>query len=139
MNKATLLILSVIALIVIFVLGGVFGMFLQAKNDALQIDKSQEALRALTSNAVASVVVYGKISNINGRTITVSFNGDTAVVKLSDNAAISSFEGYRQGDNTPQNINLSQVQEGQTVSISSKILVDGSLQGESLMVLSATK
>lgn len=137
MNKASFSLVSIIVLVAVFVIGAIFGMFLQVQKDAPQIDKAAETLKMLTSKAIPSVVVYGQISNINGRTVTVSFNGDTAVVKLRDNAAVSSFGGYGQGNNTPQNIDLSQVQQGQTASISAKILSDGSLQGESLIVLPA--
>lgn len=133
MSKSLSSVLVIIVLVIAFAIGTVFGMFVQVQKDGPQIDQASETLRMLTSNAIPSVVVYGQITGINGRTVTVSFNGDTAVVTLRDNAAISSFSG--QAGTIPQATDLSQVQQGQTASISAKVLADGSLQGESLIIL----
>jgi len=136
MSKALYLILSIIAFLVVLAAGAVLGMFIQVQKDAPQIEKAAKIYNTLISDAIPSIVVFGKVSKIEGRTVTVSFNGDTAVVKLRDNAAVTSFPGYGQGDNTPKTIDLSQVKEGQTVSINSKISAEGVLEAESLIVLS---
>lgn len=137
MKRATFSLISIIVLIAVFAVGAGIGMFAQGQKYSPQIDKAEKALKVLSSNVVPSAVVYGQISDINGRVVTVSFNGDTAVITLKDNAAVSSFSGFAAGDNTPKAINLTQVQKGQTVSISAKILSDGSLRGESLIILPA--
>lgn len=136
MNRATSFIISIIVLLLVFGGGIVFGMFWQVQKDAPQIEIAAKTLKTLTSNAVPSITVYGQISNISGRTITVSFNEDAVVVKMHENAAVSFFEISGQGG-TRQDFDFNALKEGQTISLSAKLLPDGSLQGESLIVLAS--
>ena len=133
MKKSLFSIVAIAVVAVVFVGGVVFGMLLQVQKDAPQIDKADSVLKILTSRVVPSIVVYGEISEIDGNKITISFSGDSATVKMRAGAAVSSFGG-KVGD-TPQTTTLNDVQAGQIVSISAKVLADGTVQGESLIIL----
>ena len=109
-------------------------MYFQVQKDSPEIEKAANLVKVLTSEAVSSITIYGKVEKIEGRIVTVLFNQDKTVIELQESAVVSLFPNFGEGDNTPKVVELGDVQQGQTVSVRAKIADDGSLQGESLIV-----
>jgi len=139
MSKLSPKVLSIILGLVIFVVGIGVGIFYQISKDAPRIKKVTEAIKQLASKAIPSVIAYGQIINIEGRNLTVSFDGENVTVKIREDAAVTSLIPDVQGKTSQQNITFSQIKKGETVSINTKILPDGQLQGDSIMVLSSSR
>lgn len=139
MNKNSLIVLSIVIVLVALGLGGGIGILYQMQKDAPQINKATEVVKKLTSKAIPSIVAYGQIVSIEGRNLKVSFNGEDVAVKISDTAAVTSFDTDSQGKTSQQNLDFSQVKLGQTVSINTRVLLDGQLQGEAIMIFTSPK
>jgi hypothetical protein len=139
MNKASLIVLSVVMVLAALGLGGGVGVLYQTQKDAPQISRATELVKKLTSKALPSIVAYGQIINIEGKNLKLSFNGEDVTVKISDTAAVTSFNTDSQGKTSQQNLDFSQVKLGQTVSINTRVLLDGQLQGEAIMIFSSPK
>jgi Cu/Ag efflux protein CusF len=139
MNKILSVIILIIIVAAIFSLGCGAGMLyqIQVQKNNPQINKATEIVKKLTSKAIPSILAYGKIISIEGKNLTLSFNGESVAVKTGDNAAIASFISDSQGRTSQQNINFNQIKLGQTASINIKVLPDGQLQGESIMIFSS--
>lgn len=138
MNKAFLVILSVVIILVSFGLGAGVGVFYQMQKNAPQINKAEEVIKKLTSKALPLIVVYGQIINIEGKNLTVSFNGESVDVKINENATISMFSTDSQGKSSQQNFVFNQIKIGQTVSVNTKVSLDGQLQGEAITIFPST-
>ena len=138
MNKVSLIVLSVVVVLVILSLGGGAGVLYQTQKDAPQIEKLQAletAVKGLSSKIVPSVVAFGEVSEIEGRNITLTYNGDSVTVAIKADAQISSFVAPSSGGTAKQTIvQFGEIKNGDKLSINTKVLPDGQLQGESIMI-----
>lgn len=136
MNRVASLVLFVIIITIFFALGGGLGIFYQSQKGGGGEGVSANILKNLNSKAVPSIIAYGQVTKIEGRNVTLSFNGDSVTVKVSDSASINSFVKDSAGATTQQKKDFSQIKNGDTLSINVKLLSDGNLQGESVIILS---
>jgi len=136
MSKIASLALLVIIILAFFALGGGVGIFYQSQKEGGQPGVAENILKNLNSKAVPSIIAYGQVTKIDGRNVTLSFNGDSVTIKINDSASINSFVKSASGTTTQQKMNFSQIKKGDTLSVNVKLLPDGNLQGESVIILS---
>ncbi len=135
MNKN--IVFMVIAALVVFILGGGVGMLFSSQGGANQITPAQEGvLKILASKVIPSIVAYGEVTNISGKNVTVSYAGDSATVTVADNAQVYSFL-QQAGSAAPnqQKTDFAAIKKGDTLNIALKLLADGTLQGQSVIIL----
>lgn len=133
MNKNLLTTFIIIGL-VFFVLGGGLGVFYQIQKDIPLLEKS-EAINVLSSKVIPSIVAYGRVTDISEKNITLTFSGDTLIIKIKDTASIYSFVPDEEGNSNRQKTNFSQIKKGDNVSVNLNMLPDGQLEGESVIIL----
>ncbi|OGZ73099.1 MAG: hypothetical protein A2998_03345 [Candidatus Staskawiczbacteria bacterium RIFCSPLOWO2_01_FULL_37_25b] len=132
MNKKILI--GIIPIIVALILGGAIGIFFQFQKDAPQVKKSGEVIKSLSSKVVPSIVAFGRVSKIDGRNITLDYNGDNITINIGDDAKI--YTSSNQGEGGGQEIiSFENIKTGDNLSINLKVLPDGQLQGQSIIIL----
>ena len=147
MNK-NLIILSVIAGVVIFVLGGGLGVFYQTQKGLLQTEKVQTkvqtmetVIKSLSSKVIPSIIAYGEVTNIEGRNITLSYGGESLTIKIKDDSQIFSFvktASLKKGEpavTSQQKVDFKTIKKGDNLNISVKLLPDGQLESQSVIIL----
>ena len=141
MDKATVIIL-ITAVLVSLVLGAGLGIFYQMQKDAAKIqagEKNAAAIKDLSSGMVPSIVAYGEVSAINGRNITLSFNGKTMQIEISKDAKIySSTPNTGSTATTLPRAKINDIKAGDRLNITMKVLSDGQLQGQSVIILGSS-
>jgi hypothetical protein len=134
MNKSNLIILVIIG-IVFFIVGGGLGIFYQTQKDASQINGAK-SIKALSSKVIPSIVAYGKVTDINGRDITIFYNGESLTIPVSQDAQVSSFsQANGQTGSTQQKTSFDQIKKGNYINISIKVLPDGNIEGNMVIIL----
>lgn len=135
MNKA----LTIVAVLIIFVLGGGAGVFYQSQADApalTKVAKADELIKNVSSGIIPSMVAYGQISKIEGRVVTLTYGGNTLAINVKQDAPVYSFT-QTTGSTTPsqQKVDFSAVKTGNSVNIVLKMLASGDLEGQQVIVL----
>ena len=135
MNKIGIITLIIVG-VVLFVAGGVVGIFYQIQKDAPQALKA-ETTNSLASAVIPSIVAYGNVTRIEGRNITLSNSGDSLAVDVKDGAQVISFTNGAGSATGPvqQVASFNDVKVGSTINISVKVLPDGQLRGETIIIL----
>lgn len=136
-------VLMLVVVIVCLVLGAVAGMYLpalvspQAKNSV----KIEAAVKDLSSKVIPSIVAYGKVTKISGKNITLAFGGDSVVIPVGEKSTVYSLAvpAGQAGSPTQQKVEFSQIKVGDNLNISLKLSSDGKLEGQSVIILPATK
>lgn len=144
MNKL-LISLLIIGAVSLFVLGGGVGVLYQTQKDAPQIEalqatelklqKIELVTKSLASKTISLISAYGQVQNIDGKNITLSFSGDSITVGLADNVQVLAFVGDGKGKTSYQPYDFSQIKKGYTVSVNLKLLSDGTLQGQAIIIM----
>jgi flagellar basal body-associated protein FliL len=137
MDKKTIIIFIIIA-VVVFLFGGVGGFFLRASLFFSQEQKAQtnaQTVKILSSKTISSVSFYGVINNIQNRDITFSNAGDTITIVVKEGAPIYLNTTDDEGKKIQQKINLNELKQGDKINLGAKVLEDGALQGQSVIVL----
>jgi len=131
------IVVHVIGIIVLLVVGFYAGTFFQSHSKT-QLTKNQ-AVNTLSSKTVSSITAFGKVESINGKNITISNLGANLVISMTDNARIYSLIVPTEVNSiaTPvqQDISFSDVKVGNNINVILKLLSDGQMQGQSLVVL----
>ena len=146
MDKSLVIGLLIIAGLLIFVLGGGLGVFYQTQKDTLSVETASKAVveaktetdaltKTLTSKALSSITGSGQVTDIAGRNITLSSGGDSITFNLLGNAQILSFVADSTGKMTQQKVDFSQIKKGDNLSVNLKLLPDGTLEGQAVMIL----
>ena len=89
MEKNKQLVILIIIGVFLFLLGGVIGIAYDSQTGPQQV--KVKTVNSLTSKVVSSITAYGKITNINGKNLTLNNLGDNLVFLIADNAQIYSF------------------------------------------------
>ncbi len=124
MDKKQIIILAV-AIITSLIIGISFGISLQKQNKT-QVAKTQ-AVSGLSSKTVSSITVYGKVTDIKNKTLTVNNLGDNLSISMKDNALVYST--------SRKQISLDQVKIGDNINVSVGLLSSGQIEGHSIIVL----
>ncbi len=157
MNKILIFLLIIIGVIIFTVGGGGLGILYQKQKDASQIEKLQaresvlnSVVKRLSSKLIQSIASYGKVSKIEGRNVTLTFEGESLTIKVREEALIFSFTHtlgrsltgeaapLKKGDTvitTRQKVELKDIKLGDDLGINIKLLPDGQLEGQFITIV----
>lgn len=135
MNKTTLIVLMAISGLVFLVLGGGIGFLYKTLQISPQIKKTTAIIEALSSKTVLSTVAYGQVSKIEGRDITLSYDGDSIKISMAENTPVYSFVNDSTGKSIQKKVDLKQIKIGDSLNITIKLLSDGQIQSQSALIL----
>ena len=138
-----LIFLLIIGAVFIFVLGGGIGVLYQTQQSAPQVEKLQTieaSIKGLSSKVIPSINAYGQVTKIEGRNITLDFKGEILTLKIKDDAQILSFvKLVSSEENTSgidnQQTDFEEIKNGDNLNISIKFLPEGTLEGQSVIIL----
>lgn len=138
MNKinSTYLIFGLVCLI----LGGVTGFLyktLQVLPQQLspQMEKATATIKDLSSKIIVSSVAYGQVSKIESRNITLWQNGDSLKINIPESIPIYSFVNNSEGKSVQIKVDFKAVKVGDTLNIVIKVLPDGQIKSQSVLIL----
>jgi len=104
----------------------------------------------LSSKLIQSIASYGKVSKIEGRNVTLTFEGESLTIKVREEALIFSFTQtlgrsltgeaapLKKGDTvitTRQKVELKDIKLGDDLGINIKLLPDGQLEGQFITIV----
>ena len=124
--------------VAVFVVGMGLGMFYQFKKDAQKISATgtpSADLKVLSSDIITAVAAFGNVTDVNGRNITISYNGKSLTLNIGENVAVTSFTN----NGSQKNISYSDIKKGDSVNAALKINPDGQLTAQTVLVLSSSK
>lgn len=133
MNKTTSIVL--ITGLLCLVLGGGIGFLYKTLQISPQMKKTTAIIEALSSKTVLSTVAYGQVSNIEGKDITLSYNGDSIKISMTGNSPVYSFANDSTGKPVQKKVDLKEIKIGDNLNITIKLLPDGQIQGQSVLIL----
>lgn len=125
----------VIIIIIAFVLGAGAGILFQAQRNSPKLIAGEKLVKDLSSKTVSAITVYGQITKIEGRILTIDYSGSGIKVAMSSGADIYSFANDKDAKAMQKKIDFNEIKNGDNVSIAAKLLPDGKLEGQSLVVL----
>lgn len=143
----------IIAGIVFFVLGGGAGIIYSQKMVSelpqgllsnQQPNLSDNLLKTLTSNVLLPVVAYGKVTQINGRGVSIEIGGSTLTVKINQDAKIyfslESTNATKTGkaSTVQPEARFEDIKVGDNLNIYIKFLPDGSFGGQTVYIFASS-
>lgn len=136
-NKVILIVIAVVLLVAGIALG-VLYQGIVGTNQAQKTKQLAGLIDALSSDVVPSVAVYGKVTFINGRNISVTYNQKTVSVHIKEGTPIYSSAGTdATGKLVKNQVDISELKNGDDLSINAKILPDGTLEAQMVLILSS--
>jgi len=142
MEKKNLL-LFLIGAVFFLVLGGGLGVFYQQQNTAPKEVVKIQAVQTLSSKVIPSITAFGQVTKIDGKTITLTFGGDNLTVKIRDDAQIylpatsAKDKNGKLVTSQQQTAQFSDIKVGNNVSVNLKLLSDGQIEGQLVIILGA--
>ena len=142
-NKKTIILVFLIIAGVVFLgvgyLGGVAiekqKVSPQLEQLVEQLEKVAKTIKALSSKTVTSIVVFGEVTKISGRTITVTYGTESIDIPIKENAQIFSLENLVGESVIPQKkIEFEEIKEGNNLNVSINVLPTGELEGIAVVV-----
>jgi len=139
MENKNLMLLIAIA-IIFLILGGSLGIFYQQIKTAadLKNDSRILAIKELASSVVPSITAYGQVESIDGRDITLNFNGETMKIKIKDDAFVfipamsANANGTASAQKTAE---FKDIKVGDNVNVNLKVAEDGQIEGQMVIIL----
>lgn len=125
----------IIPIIAALIMGGAIGIYFQFQKDAPKLNIARNVIKSLSSKVVPSIVAFGKVSKIDGRNITLDYNGDSITISIINDAQIYGSSG--QDGQTAES--FENIKMGDNLSVNLKVLPDGQLQGQSIIILNPIK
>lgn len=135
-------IIFVIIAVAVFVLGVGLGAFFQTERGQATAPKVQ-AVQTLSSKVIPSITAYGEVTKIEGRKITLTFAGDSLAVNIKNGAPVylpAAKTTDKDGNPTAslqKTAEFEDVKKGDNVSVNLKLLPDGQIEGQLIIILSA--
>ena len=121
--------LSPVLIVVFLLVGIVLGVLYQNKKEGNKLQQPAAVIKILNSDVVPSIVSYGKVTNIDGRKITMAFNEDLITIKVRDDASI-----YNIASQAGQSkMDFSQIKVGDMLNVKIDIDSDGNFEGYSII------
>ncbi len=115
------------------------GILFQAARDNSKFKNAKanaEAVKILSSKAVVSTVVYGQVTGINGKVLSLNYNGEDVNIAVKQDAVVYALNQTGTGS-SQQAAKFEDIKQGYNVSINLKILSDGQLEGQTVFILPA--
>ncbi len=135
MKKLVLIILFFLSLALFLASGIGFGIFYQQQKDLIGEKNSKDTLKALSSKNIASIIAYGQITKIDGRDLTISYLGDTMKILAEDGCKIYLIGESAGGQSEKKEINFEDIKVGNHLNITIKVMPDGQIIGQSILIL----
>jgi len=129
MNKLRLFIIIFILLL----LSAIFGLFYNNQKNSILAKKMENAVNILRSDVVPSIVSYGKVTSIEGRKITMSFNNDSITIIINEDAIISSLIGNQNYTEGQAVSDMSRIKVGDMLNVSLTVDENGYFYGDSVI------
>ncbi len=129
-NKVLIPILAIIGGVVLLALGCYLGI-------VIQIQKTPKPLDLLLLDKILSITASGLITNISERTITLTQAEESLTIPIREDAKIVAYV-TPETEGAPlerKEINLEDIEVGNYLSVSIKILPEGQLEGVDVTVL----
>jgi preprotein translocase subunit YajC len=123
-----------IFLAVIFLaIGILLGIFFQYQISNSRLQKAQGVIKILNSEVVPSIISYGKVTNIDGKKITLAFNQDLITITIKDDALIRilSDSTAKNADSAKSEIN--QIKVGDMLNVKTSVDSTGNFEGEEVI------
>ena len=137
MNKITPTVL--ISSLLFLILGGGIGFLYKTLQISPQIKKTAAVIKDLSSKTVLSTVVYGQVFKIEGKNISLSYNGDSITISMAEKAPVYSFVSDSTETPLQKKVDFKELKVGDNLNITIKLLPDGQIQGQSALVLLSSK
>jgi len=146
MNKYIYIVFAVIAGIVIFsATGYVIGSYFEQRVNGEKIASLEKVNNIFSySKLINSIIAFGKISNVSGRTITLTSGTDTLEITMRANAQIYSFTtptssgGQLTGTPAQNVVAFEDIKVGDNLNVNMRMLPDGSFEGASAIIFAPT-
>lgn len=135
MKKSVLIILFFLLLALFLASGIGFGIFYQQQKDLIGENNSKNTLKALSSKSIASIIAYGQLTKIDGRDVTISYLGDSMNIFIEDGCKIYLIGESAGGQSEKKEISFEEIKIGNHLNITIKIMPDGQIIGQSILIL----
>lgn len=143
-NRIVNIVILLVVIVVLFVLGFGFGMMYQKQNGGTPNQAPSGLLRDLTNNVITSIVGYGEITAIDGRSITISNQGGTVTAEVNEDAQVLIFNKPAEQPQvgTAQQLpkrtlsDFSALKVGDVVTVDVNVSEDGKLRIASVVIVS---
>ena len=127
-NNTLPVVLVLIGVAVVFLIAGFYASFLLQENRIMPgANTAENSLKILRSDLIPSIVAFGQIKNISGRTVTLSYDIDTLVIDLAPEAKV-----FISGE---KEMNFSDLKVGDYINISLKVYPDDTVKGSRILRL----
>ena len=144
-NKVLIPIVAIIGGIALLVIGCYAGILIQTQKVAPRAPRVEKALKVMewaNSKVISFIGAAGKVTNISGRILTVTSEEENLEIPIGERAEVISFifpssEESEEGP-THEVKEFKDIKVGDMVDISLIILPDGSFEGTSVIILSAS-
>lgn len=138
-NKKLIILISlIIAGVVLLGIGYLGGALVEKQKvspQLEQLEKTAKTIKMLSSKTVTSIVVFGEVTNISDRTITVTYGTESIDVPIKEDAVIFSFENLTgEGVNPQKKIEFGEIKKDDNLNVSIRVLPTGELEGVALIV-----
>jgi hypothetical protein len=139
LKTTALIIISVISGMFVFVLGGFAGITYQSQksgagNVLLNSSNTPNALASsLRSEIVGSILLFGQVEKISGKTIEISKSGKTIPVLMTDGTKYILMD-YTAKTPVQKKATIDSIKVGDTLSVSVKLLEDNSFSGKTVTI-----
>ena len=124
-------------LVVVLIIGFTIGIFYQARKDvatAQQNQKVSQTAKVLTSDIVSVIALYGQVTAINGRDVTILYKGESLTVNIPANVSITLAQP--KGTNSKV-VDFSSIKKGNNLTIASKISEDGKITAQAVIIVTS--
>lgn len=138
MNKIFLVTLLAVLAIAIFVVGGGVGVFYQKSQQplaSLPAEKTPNLINEL-KKSVVSITAYGQVSDIQGKSITLTNNNATLALPVAEDAQIYIFTPA--SGKTPaaqSSSSFDKIKKGDYVNVDIRFSQNNALEGSSVVIL----
>jgi len=124
-------------LVVVLIIGFTIGIFYQARKDvatAQQNQKVSQTAKVLTSDIVSVIALYGQVTAINGRDVTILYKGESLTVNIPANVSITLAQP--KGTNSKV-VDFSSIKIGNNLTIASKISENGKITAQAVIIVTS--
>ncbi len=139
-NTARAIILIILA-VVIFALGAGAGVFYQMFKDAPKLDAADKMagiVKGFSSKMASSIVMYGTVSEVSGRNVTLAYAGDSITVAIPDSAKIYTFASASADSkitSTQLPAQFKDIKKGSNLNVNLKVFNDGKMEGQTVFIM----
>ena len=140
------MVVSILVGLVIFLgVGYILGVYSQQKINGQKIESLEKTKNIFSySKLINSIIAFGKISNISGRTITLTSETDTLEITMRANAQVYSFTaptstgGQLTGIPSQNIAAFEDIKVGDNLNVNMRMLPDGTFEGASAIIFEST-